>query len=136
MAVLTLAGCSADDSVRSQLSQTAKETASVSRSAALALGQHEQDSITQGVLDTALEDVAQKLGDGAVSLTTVTAVGGIARDRDHILSVVRRAQSALMSAQAALSVGKGDGQALDAQRARLDAAAKALLAASKDVDAE
>jgi hypothetical protein len=134
--LFVLTGCSADDAARSQLSQTAKETASASRSAALALGQHEKDRITQPVLDTALGDIAQKLGQGAASLSQVTAAGGIAMERDHILAVVRSAQDTLMSAQAALAVGKGDGDSLDAQRAALDAAAKALQSASKKVGGE
>jgi hypothetical protein len=128
---LMLSGCSGDSLVLGQLSQTAKETSSVSRSAALAIGQHEKDRITSGVLDTALQDVGQKLGTGAASLTAITAIGGIATQRDDILSTVRRAQDVLLDVQAKLSAGKGDGSALDQERRLLDEAASQLQAASK-----
>jgi len=136
LAVLMLSGCSADDAARSQLSQTAKETGSASRSAALALGQHEKDRITEPVLDTALSDISEKLGQGAASLTSVTALGGIARQRDSILTAVRRAQDILLSVQADLSEGRGEGRSLDPERLRLESIARELLSTSEKVSRE
>jgi hypothetical protein len=125
-ASLTLTGCSADDVARGQLAQTAGTSASVTRSAALAIGLRENDNITSAVLDTALADVAQKLGEGEASLASLAATGGIAAQRDRIIAEVRSAGNTVHRVQASLAAGRGDGDALDAQRIRLGRVAARL----------
>ena len=134
-AVLALTGCSADDTSRSQLSQTAKTASASARAASLSIGLHEKDKLTEAVLDTALEDVGQKLGSSANELTSLAAVGGIARQRDRILGQVRSAQDTLLDAQSQLSVGKGGGDTLDPQRRRLAALSVTLQKESQALEA-
>ena len=134
-AVLALTGCSADETSRGQLSQTAKTASSSARSASLSIGLHEKGQLTEAVLDTALEDVGQKLGTSANELTSLAAVGGIADQRDRILAQVRSAQDTLLDAQSQLSVGKGGGRTLDPQRKRLAALSVTLQKESKSLEA-
>jgi len=136
VALLTLTGCSADQTSRSQLSQTAKTASASSRSASLSIGLHEQGRLTEAVLDTALEDVGQKLSDSAGELTSLAAVGGIAQQRDRILAQVRSAQDTLLDAQSQLSVGKGGGDSLDPQRRRLAALSVTLQKESQTLEAQ
>ncbi|MDQ1582339.1 MAG: hypothetical protein QOF36_393 [Microbacteriaceae bacterium] len=98
----------------------------MTRSAALAIGLRENDNITSAVLDTALADVAQKLGEGEASLASLAATGGIAAQRDRIIAEVRSAGNTVHRVQASLAAGRGDGDALDAQRIRLGRVAARL----------
>lgn len=131
---ILLTGCSADDAARGQLAQTAKTAASSTRSAALAVGQHESDRITGPVLDTGLSDAGDKLSSSSANLTSITAVGGIAAERDRILAEVRSAQDLVKDVQGELSAGQGDGKALDDQRRRLDATAERLQKAAASLE--
>lgn len=135
-AVLALTACSADDTSRSQLSQAAKTASSSARSASLSIGLHEKGRLTEAVLDTALEDVGQKLSESAGQLTSLAAVGGIADQRDRILAQVRSAQDTLLDAQSQLSVGKGGGDTLDAQRRRLAALSVTLQKESTSLEGQ
>lgn len=132
--VAALAGCSADDSARSALSQSAGTAASTARSAGLALGLHEADLTLPTVLDTGLSDAADRLATEAQSVATMTAIGGIGASRDRILSDIRAAQDQIASAQRAAAAGHDSGSALDRQRRALDRLAQQLDAASKRLE--
>ncbi|WP_345762111.1 hypothetical protein [Diaminobutyricibacter sp. McL0608] len=131
---ILLTGCSSDGAVRSSLSQSASVAASASRAAGLVLGLNENDQILGTVADTGLSDSADRLASEAKSVAVVTAVGGIATERDRILADIRAAQDTLISARDAASAGKDGGDALDKQRARLDELAQELDALAKKLE--
>src|SRR6478735_6614276 len=120
LCALLLTGCSADAAARGQLSQSAGDAASAARSAALVLGLNEGGRLIPGVEDTGLSDAANTLAQQATSVATLTALGGIAEERDRILADVRDAQDAVGDAQDAAAAGQDGGTALDDVRLRLD----------------
>ncbi|WP_285114975.1 hypothetical protein [Leifsonia sp. fls2-241-R2A-40a] len=129
-----LSACSADDSARSSLSQSAGTAASAARAAGLVLGLQEADHILPTVMDTGLSDAADRLSQEAMSVSTMTAQGGIGVSRDRVLTDIRAAQDAVASAQRASAAGHDSGKALDPQRRRLDRLAQQLDAASKRLE--
>jgi hypothetical protein len=129
-----LSGCSADSAARGSLSQSAGTAASAARSAGLALGLDEDDHLLPTVLDTGLSDSADRLGQEAQAVATMTAIGGIGARRDSVLADIRAAQDAVASAQRAVAAGRDSGHVLDRQRRELDRLAKDLDAASKRLE--
>ncbi len=132
--VVALAGCSADGSARSSLSQSAGTAAATSRSAGLVLGLNEDDRLLGTVLDTGLSAAADRLAQEAQSVATMTALGAIGESRDRVLSDIRAAQDEIASAQRAVAAGHDSGTALDRQRRELDRLAQQLDATSKRLD--
>ncbi|MDN4597803.1 hypothetical protein [Leifsonia virtsii] len=129
-----LAGCSADDSARSALSQSAGTAASSARAAGLVLGLNEVGQVLPTVMDTGLTDAADRLATEAKSVATMTAIGGIGASRDRILAGIRSAQDQVASAQRASAAGHDSGNALDRERRALDRLAQQLDAASKRLE--
>lgn len=129
-----LTGCSADDSARSSLSQSAGTAASTARSAGLVLGLQLNDRLLPSVLDTGLTAAADTLAGEARSVSTMTAIGGIGARRDRILADIRAAQDAVASAQKAVAAGRDSGAVLDRRRRELDSLARQLDAASKRLE--
>ena len=129
-----LTGCSADDTARSSLSQSAGTAAATARSAGLVLGLDQDDRLLGTVLDTGLTDSADTLAQEAQTVSTLTALGGIGRTRDEVLSDIRSAQDAVGAAQRAVAAGSGTGAVLDRQRRQLDRLAKQLDATSKRLE--
>lgn len=129
-----LTGCSADDSARSALSQSAGTAASSARAAGLVLGLNEVDRMLPTVMDSGLTDAADRLATEAQSVATMTAIGGIGASRDRILADIRAAQDQVASAQRAAASGHDSGGALDRQRRALDRLAEQLDAASKRLE--
>jgi hypothetical protein len=131
-----LAGCSADDSARGALSQSAGTAASTARAAGLVLGLNQADHLLPTVMDTGLTDAADRLAAEAQSVATMTAIGGIGASRDRILADIRAAQDQVASAQRAAAAGHDSGDALNSQRRALDRLAQQLDAASKRLEHE
>ncbi|MFF9564540.1 hypothetical protein ACF1AJ_14435 [Leifsonia sp. NPDC014704] len=129
-----LTGCSADDSARSSLSQSAGTAASAARAGGLVLGLHEQDLLLSTVQDTGLTDVAERLAQEAQTVSTMTAIGGIGARRDSVLADIRAAQDVVTAAQRAEASGTDSAATVDRQRRELDRLARDLQAASQRLD--
>jgi hypothetical protein len=129
-----LVGCSADDSARGSLSQSAGTAASAARAAGLVLGLHEQDQILSTVQDTGLTDVADRLAQEAQTVSTMTAIGGIGARRDSVLADIRAAQDVVTAAQRAQASGTDSAATVDRQRRELDRLAQELQAASRRLE--
>lgn len=126
-----LAACSPAGMVRSQLSQAAGSAGSVSTAAAETLRLDAENRVVPGEEAAALQKTADDLAQAAKTLSSTSATGRLAAERNHLLLQVRAAQDAVLLAQDAASDSHRDIAARERAERRLRVLGTRLNAASE-----
>jgi hypothetical protein len=130
--IAVLTGCGGSAQTYAQLSKSASSAGSPVRSASLALRLEAGGSSLASESDTSIQDAIAKVDAVDSSLTTMSLTGTEKSARDAVLADVRKAEDALLAAQAKLSTSRAKYLAVSATA--LASVAKRLQTLSKELE--